>query len=807
MTTERTLIDEQLDLERESFSLGVERYNKLRDSRSETEMAPGRRLVLNTVDALAQRISQFVAEADTGKPGKRHTAVKWFRHLDPHGLAYLTATWAVNSLSKANTAVTTVATDIGVAIAHDINFGQLRKKHPGLHRVIQQQLKKSTSDRHATNVMNHAVAEHKDADFLEFTNKDQLLIGMVLLEFLVGTTDLFEMVTITKGRNERKLILRGTDKTLEWIDKAHQSAALFHPVLLPMVCPPRPWVSPTEGGYYSAVGHASSLVRTRNKQYLRELELAEMPNVYAAINAIQATPWKVNTAVLDVMRAAWDAGGRIGGLPDRELAPLPDRPSMLDTDPEFYKEHHADEFKAWKRSRATVYEENARGISKRVAAAQKIAIAEKFRDRAAIYFPHNMDFRGRVYPIPPMLSPQGDDQAKSLLTFARGVRLGKQGAYWLAVHLANCFGVDKVSFEERVAWVREHEDQILDSAMSPLDGQRFWTDADSPYCALAACFEWLGFKYHGEDYISHLPVALDGSCNGLQNFSAMLLDPVGGAATNLIPQLKPADIYTQVKDVAQAKIRERAEAGDPLAIRLDGNLTRNIVKQPVMTLPYGVTMNGMKGQLLGQLQEHGFKEDAWELAGYLASVLWESIGEVVVAAREAMDWLKAAAKVAAAGGHPVCWTTPAGFPVLQDYREQIGTRVQPHVGGRLVNIVVNITGTKLDQRRQTLGISPNFVHSCDASHLMLTTVVAQENGVEDFAMIHDSFGTHAGNTGILSAALRHAFVEQYSGDVLGTFRKELEDQLPVELAVDLPSLPSTGNLDLNLVLDAPYFFA
>src|SRR5690606_34581180 len=138
-------------------------------------------------------------------------------------------------------------------------------------------------------------------------------------------------------------------------------------------------------------------------------------------------------------------------------------------------------------------------------------VAKKFVEYDAIYFPHNLDFRGRAYPLPPLLSPQGDDQAKSLLTFSRGEPLGDDGAFWLAVHLANTFGVDKVSFEDRVAWVEEHEEQILDSALSPLDGQRFWTDADSPWCALAACFEWLGYKYHGKDYVSHLPIALDGS--------------------------------------------------------------------------------------------------------------------------------------------------------------------------------------------------------------------------------------------------------------------------------------------------------
>ena len=103
-----------------------------------------------------------------------------------------------------------------------------------------------------------------------------------------------------------------------------------------------------------------------------------------------------------------------------------------------------------------------------------------------------------------------------------------------------------------------------------------------------------------------------------------------------------------------------------------------------------------------------------------------------------------------------------------------------------MNLVVNIGGTKLDRRRQTLGISPNFVHSCDASHMMLTTCLAAENGIESFAMIHDSYGTHAGQAAILAAALRQAFVDQYSGDVLADFRQQLVEQLPPEAAEKLP---------------------
>jgi DNA-directed RNA polymerase len=244
-----------------------------------------------------------------------------------------------------------------------------------------------------------------------------------------------------------------------------------------------------------------------------------MPLVYEALNAIQATAWKINSNVLAVMREAWEAGGGIGDLPRRELEPLPPFPVAVDR-MDWWKQENPDAFKAWKRKRADTYELNARTTSKRVAAAQKIALAIRFESEQAIYFLHSLDFRGRIYPVPGTINPKGDDQTKALLCFAEGMPLGTEGVRWLAIHLANVFGVDKVPFANRVMWVLDNEERILDSALDPLDGQRFWTEADSPWCALAACFEWAGYKMQGESFVSHLPIALEG-----QRHSVLRDDP------------------------------------------------------------------------------------------------------------------------------------------------------------------------------------------------------------------------------------------------------------------------------------------
>lgn len=56
----------------------------------------------------------------------------------------------------------------------------------------------------------------------------------------------------------------------------------------------------------------------------------------------------------------------------------------------------------------------------------------QFRDRV-FWLGHNMDFRGRVYPLCPHLQHMSNDMSRSLLSFAKGEKLGPDGLDWLKV--------------------------------------------------------------------------------------------------------------------------------------------------------------------------------------------------------------------------------------------------------------------------------------------------------------------------------------------------------------------------------------
>jgi DNA-directed RNA polymerase len=276
---------------------------------------------------------------------------------------------------------------------------------------------------------------------------------MAAFELLVDATGLFEIDT--RARPRAGLLRPPTEAVEKWLVEQHARSALLEPVLMPMVVRPRRWKNIRAGGYLRPLP-GRGLVKTRDRGLPELLADADLALVYEAVNHIQETPWRINRRVLDVMREAWDGGGsaRRRSRPEDDLPPPASRTTSTPTSRR----------RKWKRQAPTVHEQNAQLFSQRLAVQQRLWVAEKFADEPAIWFPHALDFRGRVYPIPARGSTRSPTTGKALLEFAHGLPLGKSGAYWLAVHIANLFGIDKVSFADRVKWTYDHAAQLIDSA-------------------------------------------------------------------------------------------------------------------------------------------------------------------------------------------------------------------------------------------------------------------------------------------------------------------------------------------------------
>jgi DNA-directed RNA polymerase len=347
-------------------------------------------------------------------------------------------------------------------------------------------------------------------------------------------------------------------------------------------------------------------------------------------------------------------------------------------------------------------------------------------------------------------------------------------------------------------------------------GDRRWIgeDDDDNWQRLAAIFEWARWLDEGEGMVSSLPIRVDGTCNGIQHLSAMVLDEVGAASVNLIPSDKPNDIYQDVADkVTEELFNKMPDRYASFWLEVfDGKAKRDVTKRPVMILPYGGTKNAYFKYTLEWLKKNDpekiilglDREDRNKAITYLTDILWTSVSGTVTKAVEVMNWLKECAKVASKKGLPLWWRTPSGFYVRQFYAKMAGERINTNLDGQKIFLQDWRETKELDTASQARGIAPNFVHSMDASALMTCINIATDRGVESFTSIHDAYGTVCADMWELEASIRQAFIQTYQEPVLEDF---LDACRQVAGHAEFPKLPEFGALNLEDVAHSLYFFA
>lgn len=779
---------------------------------TESETKYGSGLLSSAVVPISAGITKFLE--DTKSSGVRpHTAAAYLDLLDPDVAAYLAAKAIIDGITG-RLRIQNVAVRIGNMIEDEVHFqafeageginprtgqmGKLRK----LFQKISRGLEADSADyNHKRTVLMHSAGK-AGVEWTDWPKTDKLHIGIKLIEITEAATHMVQHVLV-RNRKKTETYLEATEALLAEIKSRCALDEVLCPEYQPMLIPPVDWTSPLGGGYIS--GRALNFVKCRRKEFHEELATADLGLCYNAVNGLQRTAWKVNQQVLEVLGEIWrHTDHTFGELPAREHGEKPPKPVDIDTNEVARRE--------WRHAAHKIIKDDRKRKSKSLQVTKIISVATKFKDEEEFFFPYTVDFRGRVYAVPMFLNPQGHDIAKGLLTFAKGKPLGDERAVeWLAIHGANLFGFDKVSLEERVKWVNDHGRLIVESAKNPLD-YLWWTEADKPWQFLAFCFEWYGYVMNGLEHVSCLPIALDGSCNGLQHFSAMLRDPVGGAAVNLTPSKQPQDIYQTVADRLIAKLKLSSDPWAP--VWLGFGINRKLTKRPVMVVPYGGTRHSARDYIVEGVQERirdgepnmfGDDKELFLACNFLSGLVWEAISETVVAARDAMEWLQKVSRIVSHEEKPLNWTAPTGFKVQQAYPETKINRVSTQIAGSILKLNLREELNTLDKRSQAQGISPNFVHSLDAAALMFTVDACLACGLESFGMVHDSYATVAADTDTLRECLRQSFCQMYQLDVLAAFRDEIQEGLPD--GVELPPLPSKGTLDISLVLKSDFFFA
>lgn len=490
------------------------------------------------------------------------------------------------------------------------------------------------------------------------------------------------------------------------------------------------------------------------------------------------------------------------------------------------------------------------------------------------------DYRGRLYYREPFMNFQGSDLARGIMLFGEGKVMTESGKWWLAVHTAASYNmsygideipewcgtdyatylkgqeldsisVDKFTLEDRVRWTNEYMETILHAGEHRL----FADEAEKPVTFLACCIEWYGISSADGEYISHLPVGIDGSNNGWQHLGAISRDQRTGQLVGLVATQIPRDFYVQTAkqllEIDDPKLNAMSMKDVRKAISKRGSMTRaysagadtigknmwfdvrsaefdakyditeedcqvwakSLIKAinvvcpgPLDTMKY---MQDLAVYQMGTYEKYRDGEPAGKEYRELQKELKE-LWDIKAADRtdgdcdrieELLDESKEfeSVLVHGNGATDIRWHTPSGFPVVYTAYREDKFRTKGTINGKRINHVLRIQTDFPDVHKFMCGISPNYVHSMDASHMANT--IDKWDGT--FGAIHDSFSTHASDVEDMLGLTKAEFVDMYTGHE-NFFEKIRED---ITRSTDDVALPQPGTLDIQEVYESDYFFA
>lgn len=789
--------EEQLALEAEMFQIGADRQelitNNRRAARMESLSKYGEVLTAMGVEKVVGVLAHHRRQLESGKAGRTYAYLTPLLQLSPKKAAATAARVVLDQITH-TTKLHALAYHLADMLWMETMLARATRWELKNHKRVRGRFRHKQED----------VRRMQNTE--AWTPHERLSVGVFLIQLIAQHTGLIEVfLDASSGRKVR--CIRATQACMDWIRQVEDKQKDLCPFNLPMVVPPRDWIDLFDGGYFTDVPF-NTLLKSGNEEAAAHCT-GDEAFIYAA-NLQQTVAWKINSWLLDQVQQAWDKSLSIGCLMPREGYEIPPYPKHLPDD-------HPDVL-AWRINARRLHDANDKSRNRRIVTAKQLWIGRRLRQEPALYFPMQLDFRGRYYYRPPFINPQGNDVGRALLLFANGKPIStEREADWLRVHGANVYGHSKLTWQARLDWVHQHQQEIEATGRDPWAMADFWTKASDPWQFLAFCREYQQFSHHGYGFVSHLPVVLDCTCSGIQHYAALLRSEEMAQLVNLKASDTPQDIYTAVLGKVLEQVRADAAAGDPHAQSwLQLQPDRTLAKPVVMTLPYSATRQAVfhfcqQWAMERTLELYGnggwcFQKGAIAAMHYMATLLYRETTALIAPAKEAMAWLKKVGQLAGEAELELHWTSPSGLHVHHKYMDYTGTRIRLyHLSSVPMDLLTNHIPKGLNPKRMGNGLSPNVIHSLDASHMAFATITAFHAGVRNLGGIHDCFATTAADMDVVRNSVRDSFADLYARDWFNLIADELLHQLPEELRQKLPARPKLGGLDVNDVRTATYF--
>lgn len=883
--TKEELIAKQVELELEMKSIGLGRFDATNkravENGTESETIQYRRISSELVAPFAEGIEAFKVHFHK-RAGRKSVALAYLNRLDNRQSAYIAIKTILDCLGKEFELRKTTEL-VGKAIEDQVRFAKLYASAEKYMQKVDESLKTVNHYAHQRKVLVAVEKKLNESEFegttdtvkvwRDWPDSDIRQIGATLVDIFAKFVTFNGEPVVYKHLSRRKegdkikstVCLKVTDAILQWIEDFREEVGDLNPAFTACVVPPKPRTGMFEGGYHiDAIAQTMPMVKGRRSQ-INRLTPKQMPLVYRTVNAFQRTAWTVNLDVLEVVEQVI-ASKQDLGLPQVEPYEFPKPP--IDDDvvergadlKEVLDDKEYQKFQEWKRETQQLHKKENSRKSALASVVRTIGQAKKYSSFEEIFFVYKTDSRNRYYPVGDALHPQGSDLEKGLLTYAEEKPLGNEvcklgfsSLDWFYIVGANYYGWDKEGFKDRIRLVKENIDLFLDNAVDPI-AFTDWSGADKPWRFVGWLKELEKLHAHMDsgEHFSTFSTSLrggqDGSCSGLQHYSAMLRDEICGSAVNLVGNLKPQDIYRNVSDRAVtkmttlttdeiseeivAKLQQRLGDEEEEALyatawlSIKGGINRSLVKKSVMTLPYGSTMSTCRDAIeeyLGELEKkekrkaiasgkeyikpHPFGIEANEISlnkalTYATRIVWACIKEEVYLPLIAMSMIQQMAGKLAKMGHSLEHTSPTGFIFEQKIYSTVDKVVHTKMFGS-TNIYVPTETEELNVARMKSSSAPNFIHLYDAGHVTLVSNY-MEDAEKTFSCIHDDFETHICDMGFLRVALDETMVSLYSdNDPISDLVDENEARVGLDLGME--EVPR-GNLDLEGIKDSPYTF-
>ena len=676
----------------------------------------------------------------------------------------------VFSPSSKHHTLTSIARAVGSAIEGEAQMEYYEKEAPALLATLKKnywhQARGTEYKRKCIQTLMH---KQNITPWIGWDSTSKIKVGVFFIDCLCEVSGWFERDLVYKGHKKLSVIVP-SETLIKHHDEIMRMAELFSPLAKPMLIPPRNWHPLQDGGYY-----LNDLTRCHQMVRRSDSQLIQGEITYEFINKIQKVSYKLNPFIVKVAKELEERGISVGKFRPVIQHEIPPKPFDIDTNEESKRK--------WKTAAKIAREQQKAEVRKSCRTRMTMDAVREFEGKD-YFIPWSFDYRGRAYPIPNLLTPQDTDFGKSLILFSKGVKITKKGMDWIKFQLATTYGLDKATMQERLDWVEKAENRELVHRVwsDPIGNIADWENADEPWLFLAACVEWYELHYEHK-YETHLPVAVDATCSGLQILAGLSKDASTARMVNVIGSEKPQDAYAVIA----------AKSMDAIPDRLKPHWDRKVTKRCVMTIPYNAKPFSNRSYIRDAFKEKGVDVTKEELTQCVQAVR-AAMHMVVPGAMNVMKWIETEiARAIKAGAPEIRWTTPSGFVVKQRLMKTNKEVIRSQLMGR-VRLSVSGKEIGVDLKHHKNATAPNLIHSLDASllHIAMTDV--------DFpiALIHDSVLCRATDMCTLSTLVRKTYMSLFA---------EHEPLTDFALAIGAEEQPPIiGDLKPEAVIDSQYFF-